>query len=105
MFSRRCFPMLSNDVLRATAPAWSARVGLTATRWLVESSVCPELFTSRGLESVRPSEAERQEIHRIIMSELVAGVFLPGAVAFLQGVIRQLASHGCDSVALACTEI
>ncbi len=81
------------------------RVGLTGTRWLVESSVYPELFASRGLGLVRPGEAERQEIHRIIMSELVAGVFLPGAVTFLQRVIRQLASHGCDSVALACTEI
>lgn len=81
------------------------RVGLTGTRWLVESSVYPELFTSRGLEVVRPSETERQEIHRIIMRELVAGVFLPGAANFLQGVIQRMASHGCDSVALACTEI
>jgi aspartate racemase len=81
------------------------RVGLTGTRWLVESSVYPEQLTSRGLEVVRPGEAERQEIHRIIMSELVAGVFLPDAVSYLQGVIRQLARHGCDSVALACTEL
>ena len=81
------------------------RVGLTGTRWLVESSVYPELFASKGLEVVRPSEAERQEIHRIIMRELVAGVFLPSAVTFLQGVIHKMASHGCDSVALACTEI
>jgi aspartate racemase len=81
------------------------RVGLTGTQWLVESSVYPEQFTSRGLEVVRPSEAERQESHRIIMDELVAGVFLPGAVTYFQGVIQQLASRGCDSVALACTEI
>jgi aspartate racemase len=81
------------------------RIGLTGTRWLVESSVYPEQLSSRGLEAVRPGEAERQEIHRIIMDELVAGVFLPGAVTFLQGVIQQFASHGCDAVALACTEI
>lgn len=81
------------------------RVGLTGTRWLVNSSVYPEQLTSRRLEFVRPSEAERQEIHRIIMDELVAGVFVPDSVAYFQQVIQHLADHGCDSVALGCTEI
>lgn len=80
-------------------------VGLTGTHWLVNSSVYPEQLTSRGLEFVRPSDAERQEIHRIIMDELVAGVFVPGSVAYIQQVIQHLAGHGCDSVALGCTEI
>ncbi len=81
------------------------RVGLTGTQWLVDSSVYPEQLTARGLEFVRPGEAERQEIHRIIMDELVAGVFEASSVAYLQQVIRELAGHGCDSVALGCTEI
>lgn len=81
------------------------RVGLTGTRWLVDSSVYPDQLKSRGLEFARPSEAARQEIHRIIMDELVAGVFVPGSVAYLQDVIQQLADNGCDSVALGCTEI
>jgi aspartate racemase len=81
------------------------RVGLTGTRWLVNSSVYPEQLTSRGLEFARPSEAERQEVHRIIMDELVAGVLVPGSVAYVQQVIQHLAEHGCDSVALGCTEI
>src|SRR5258705_12176077 len=81
------------------------RVGLTGTRWLVESSVYPELFTSRGLEVVRPSETERQEIHRIIMGGMVPRVFLSSDANFLQGVIPRMASHCCDSVGLACTGI
>jgi aspartate racemase len=81
------------------------RVGLTGTRWLVNSSVYPEQLAGRGLEFVRPGEAEREEIHRIIMDELVAGVFLPGSVAYFQRAIQQLADQGCDSVALGCTEI
>jgi len=80
-------------------------VGLTGTQWLVNSSVYPEHLMSRGLECTRPTEADRLEIHRIIMDELVAGVFAPGSVAYVQQVIQQLAGHGCDSVALACTEI
>jgi aspartate racemase len=81
------------------------RVGLTGTRWLVNSSVYPEQLAARGLEFVRPSEDERQEIHRIIMDELVAGVFAPGSIAYVREVIQRLADQGCDSVALGCTEI
>src|SRR5712664_183874 len=40
------------------------RIGLTGTRWLVESEVYPEKLTARGLEYVRPSTAEREEINR-----------------------------------------
>jgi aspartate racemase len=81
------------------------RVGVLGTRWLVESSVYPEQFRARGLESVPPHEAEREEIHRIIMDELVAGRFPASATAYLQQAIRNLARQGCDAVALACTEL
>ena len=46
------------------------RVALTGTRWLVESEVYPEKLSARGLEYVRPSADEREEINRIIMDEL-----------------------------------
>jgi len=81
------------------------RLGLTGTRWLVDSSVYPEKLTVRGLEFLRPSSAERDEIHRIIMDELVAGVFKPEGVAFFQGVIERMKAQGCDAVVLGCTEI
>jgi aspartate racemase len=81
------------------------RVGITGTRWLVDSTVYPEQLTKRGLEFVRPNEAERQEIHRIIMEELVAGRFEPRSVRYVQQVIERLASRGCDAVALGCTEL
>ena len=47
------------------------RLGLTGTRWLVESEVYPEKLTARGLAYLRPNTAERDEIQRIIMDELV----------------------------------
>src|SRR5215210_4479781 len=40
------------------------RVGLTGTRFLVNSEVYPEKLTSRGLQCVRPDTAEREEINR-----------------------------------------
>jgi aspartate racemase len=81
------------------------RLGLTGTRWLVESEVYPEKLTARGLTYVRPKPAEREEINRIIMDELVYRVFKPEAVAYHQRVIQRMKDEGCDAVVLGCTEI
>src|SRR5262245_47196950 len=56
------------------------RLGVTGTRSLVDSEVYPEKLAARGIESVRPSPAERAEIDRIIWDELVYGVFKPEAM-------------------------
>ena len=81
------------------------RLGVTGTRWLVESETYPEKLATRGLTYVRPNAAEREEINRFIMDELVYGVFKPEAVAYLQRVIGRMKDEGCDAVVLGCTEI
>jgi len=81
------------------------RLGLTGTRYLVDSEVYPEKLVARGLEYVRPSKVEREEINRIIMEELVYGVFKPEAVTYFQRVIGRMKAEGCDAVVLGCTEI
>ncbi|MGZ7030500.1 MAG: aspartate/glutamate racemase family protein [Thermoanaerobaculia bacterium] len=81
------------------------RLGLTGTRYLVESEVYPEKLIARGLEYVRPTAAEREEINHIIFDELVNGVFKPEAVSTLQRVIGRLKADGCDAVVLGCTEL
>lgn len=81
------------------------RLGLTGTRWLVESEVYPEKLTAHELEYARPDTAEREEINRIIMDELVYGVFKPEAVAYHRRVIGRMKDEGCDAVVLGCTEI
>jgi aspartate racemase len=81
------------------------RLAITGTRWLIESDVYPSRLRERGLEFLRPTEAEREEINRIIMDELVYGVFKPAAVASFQGVIARMRGEGCDAVVLGCTEI
>jgi aspartate racemase len=81
------------------------RLGLTGTRWLVESEVYPEKLAARGLQYVRPVPAERDDIDRIIMDELVRGVFKPASVVRMQQVIARMRDDGCDAVVLGCTEI
>ncbi|MDF3888596.1 MULTISPECIES: aspartate/glutamate racemase family protein [Cupriavidus] len=81
------------------------RLGVTGTRWLVDSEVYPEKLGVRGLGFVRPDHAERDEINRIIMDELVGGIATPEALAYFQQVIERMKGQGCDAVVLGCTEI
>ena len=70
------------------------RLGITGTRWLVESEVYPDKLGARGLAC-----------NRIIMDELVRGVFKPEAVTYFQSVMARMKDEGCDAVILGCTEI
>lgn len=81
------------------------RLGITGTRYLVESQVYPEKLAARTLEYLHPNPAEREEINRIIMDELVYGLFKPEAVKYFQQVIVRMKAEGCDAVVLGCTEI
>jgi aspartate racemase len=81
------------------------RLGLTGTSWLIRSDVYPAKLRARGLAFARPSDAERDECGRIIMDELVRGIFKPESVAHFQSVIAAHKQRGCDAVILGCTEI
>lgn len=94
------------DVVATEAAARGfQKVGLTGTRWLVDSAVYPDKLAARGIACVRPGEDERSEINRIIMDELVPGVVKGDSVARFQAVIAGLREQGCDAVILGCTEI
>ena len=81
------------------------RLGLLGTRYLVSSEVYPEKVGERGLSWVRPSDAEREEINRIIFDELVYGRFEAASLSYFQQVIERMKHEGCDAVVLGCTEI
>ncbi len=80
-------------------------LGLAGTHWLVDSDVYPRRLQAHGLSFVRPAPAERDEIGRLIMDELVCGLQKPGQVAYLAGVIGRMKERGCDAVVLGCTEL
>jgi len=81
------------------------RLGLAGTRWLVDSAVYPERLAAHGLDCVRPTASERDETHRIIMDELVSGVFKPESIARYQKMFSRMKDDGCNAVILGCTEI
>jgi aspartate racemase len=81
------------------------RLALTGTKYLVTSDVYPDRLTARGVEYVRPTADEREEINRIIFEELAYGVTHASAVASFQRAIARMQREGCDAVVLGCTEI
>ena len=81
------------------------RIGILGTHWLVDSGVYPGKLGERGLDYARPAQEDRQLLGRIIMDELVYGVFEPASVARLQGIVERLKDDGCDAVVLGCTEL
>jgi aspartate racemase len=81
------------------------RLGLTGTRFLVQSDVYPGQLTPRGIDYVRPEPSERDEIDRLIWEELVNGRITADALAYFQRVIERMKRDGCDAVVLGCTEI
>jgi aspartate racemase len=81
------------------------RLGLLGTQWLVSSEVYPEKLNALGLDYMRPTDVERNEINRIIFAELIRGIFSSEAVGYFQQVIGRMKADGCDAVILGCTEI
>jgi aspartate racemase len=81
------------------------RLGVTGTRYLVDSEVYPDKLSARGLAYLRPNSSERAEINRIIFDELVCGVLQDAPVEYFQRVIGRMKAEGCDAVILGCTEI
>jgi len=81
------------------------KLGLTGTKWLVDSDVYPSKLKALGLECVKPPEDERGRMNDFIMNELVYGQFTPRSVHFFQSAIARLKSQGCDAVILGCTEV
>lgn len=96
---------IAEVVARQAAERGFRRIAITGTRWLVESEVYPEKLAAHHLEYLRPDPAECEQLNRIIMDELVYGVFKPEAVSAFQRILGRMKGEGCDAVVLGCTEI
>ena len=71
----------------------------------MEGPVYQAKLSLKGIESQIPPVRDRRRINEIIFEELVYGRFDEGSRRYFQGIIRGLASAGCDAVVLGCTEI
>lgn len=81
------------------------KVGILATKYTMDNDLYPAAFRRVGIDSAVPGEDERAVVDEIIFTELVEGIVTDESRAIYLDVIKNLQAHGCDAVALVCTEI
>jgi aspartate racemase len=97
-------------IVDATAEALRAagvkRAGLLATRFTMEQGFYRDRMKQRfGIDIVKPDEAGRTEVHRLIYEELCRGRFEPASRETLRAQVALLAERGAQAAILGCTEL
>ena len=80
-------------------------VGLLGTRFTMSDGFYTERMAAQGVNTIVPSEAEQNEIHRIIFEELCRNQIQAASAHYFQNVIGSLKTQGAQGVILGCTEI
>ena len=96
-------------VVDATAAAIKRQglsaVGLLGTRFTMSDGFYTERMGSQGVQTITPTAAEQDEIHRIIFDELCLNRIRPESARYFYDVIGRLKNEGAQGVILGCTEI
>ncbi|HUA60940.1 MAG TPA: amino acid racemase [Verrucomicrobiae bacterium] len=105
---RSPIPLVS--IVRATAEHARARglkkLGLFGTGFTMGASFYPEEFQRSAMTLIRPSETERQMIHRKYIEELLKNQFLPETRAEILNIARRMKDEdGIEALVLAGTEL
>jgi len=82
------------------------RIALFGTRFTMQASFYPKVFSREGIELVVPDPKDQDYIHDKYLNELVPGIFLPETRAGLLEIVDRLkAKVDIDGVILAGTEL
>lgn len=81
------------------------KLGITGTKFLVRGPVYPEKLEQMGIDYLRPTKEQQEQINTIIFDELVRGQQKPESLFYFEQVIESLKLQGCDAVVLGCTEL
>jgi aspartate racemase len=82
------------------------RIGLLGTAFTMEHAFYKGRLEQRhGLEVLVPDEADRAVVHRIIYTELVAGIVDPASRDAYRAIMARLVAEGAQAIILGCTEI
>jgi aspartate racemase len=101
-------PLIS--IVEATCAAAKGRelkrLALFGTRYTMQASFYPKVFSREGIELLVPEPNDQNWIHDKYFSELVPGIFLPETRAGLIAIVdRMKATSDIDGVILAGTEL
>ena len=106
--SKSPIPLIS--IVEATCAAAKARklrrLALFGTRFTMQGTFYPKVFSREGVELVAPDATDQEYLHDKYLNELVAGKFLPETRARLLAIVdRMKANSDIDGVILAGTEL
>ncbi len=106
--SRSSIPLIS--IVEATCTAAKAkkckRLALLGTRYTMQATFYPKVFSREGIELFVPGQEDQTYIHDKYLHELVSGKFLPETLAGLLTIVdRMKEKHDIDGVILAGTEL
>ncbi len=106
--SRSKIPLIS--IVEATCEAAKAkgiaRLGLFGTRFTMQGSFYPDVFSKRGIQIVLPAEPDQDYIHEKYMHELVHGRFLDETRQHLLGILdRMIDGQQIQGLILGGTEL
>ncbi len=101
-------PLIS--IVEATCAAAKARklrrLALFGTRFTMQGTFYPKVFSREGIELVAPDAIDQDYLHDKYLNELVSGKFLPETRARLLAIVdRMKANSDIDGVILAGTEL
>jgi aspartate racemase len=101
-------PLIS--IVEATCTAAKARklkrLALFGTRYTMQATFYPKVFSREGIELLVPEPNDQDYIHDKYMNELVPGKFLPETRAGLLSIVdRMKGKSNIDGVILAGTEL
>ncbi len=105
---RSAIPLLS--IVRATSEYAKAlglkKVGLFGTGFTMRASFYPEEFQRSGIAMIRPTDSEREFIHRKYIDELLSNQFLPETRSEILNIARRMkAEYDIEAFVLAGTEL
>lgn len=108
LHERSPIPLIS--IVEATCSAVRTlglkRPGLIGTRFTMQGSFYPEVFSRHGVTVLRPSDAEQAFIHEKYMSELVNGVFSSQTRDRILAIADRMRKElGMDGLILGGTEL
>ena len=106
--SRSSIPLIS--IVEATCTAAKAkklkRLALFGTRYTMQASFYPKVFSREGIELLLPDPEDQTYIHDKYLNELVSGQFLPATRARLLAIVDRLKTGSdIDGIILAGTEL
>jgi aspartate racemase len=106
--SRSSIPLVS--IVEATCAAAKAkklkRLALFGTRYTMQATFYPKVFSREGIELLLPGPEDQTYIHDKYLNELVSGKFLPATRAGLFAIVDGLKTGSdIDGVILAGTEL